>query len=232
LRKPLMVVVAGLCVLGLTAGVAQAELTQTAEIKLTSKKADSSTGTSSTLTASESDPSVLQPLAASNVVVNFPSGTKFDYTVPPVCTDAQAQQIQSTDGAICSRALVGTGTAKANVKPLLNEDVSLSIKAFNGKNKLYFYLVPEGGVGNPLLLTGTLKGSKLTTPVPRIEAVGGSGVFAVLTQFVLNTKKITKSGKNYATTPKSCSGKWTTKTAFTYVDGSSKSVTSTQPCSK
>jgi hypothetical protein len=66
----------------------------------------------------------------------------------------------------------------------------------------------------------------------RIEAVGGSGVFAVLTSFQLTTKAIRKGGENYITTPKTCSGKWTTKTAFTYTDGSTASVSSSQPCKK
>lgn len=232
MRKPLIgALVGGAAFLALS-GVASAALTQTADIKLSSSKANSSTGTSSSITATESDPSVVQPLAASNVVVHFPSGTKFNTKVPPICTASQAQQIQSTNGAVCKKALVGTGTATANVKPLLQTDVSLSIQAFNGQNKLYFYLLPQGGVGNPLLLTGTLSGNKLTTPVPRIEAVGGSGVFAVLTSFVLKTKAIKKNGQAYATTPKTCTGTWKTTTDFTYIDGSTATVPASQPCKK
>jgi hypothetical protein len=240
LRKPLIGAVVGLITMLVFAGTASATFTQGADISFTKPKANSSTGIKSNISATETDPSIQQPKASSNVVVNFPSGTKFNTKVPPVCS-ADAATIQQTNGAACEKkgststgnATVGTGQAMANVKPLLNTDVALSIKAYNAKgNKIIFYLVPQGGVGNPLVLTGTTKGNKLSTPVPRIEAVGGSGVFAVLTSFVLTTKAISKSGENYVTTPKSCPGKWTTKTNFTYTDGSSGSVSSTQPCKK
>jgi hypothetical protein len=232
LRKPLIGAVVGLVAVLAFGGVAAAELQQSADISFTKPKANSSTGTKSSLTASDTDPSVQQPLAASNVVVNFPSGTKFNYKAgPPVCT-ASAGQIQSTNGSVCNKSKVGTGVAMANVKPLLQTDVALDITAYNGKNKLIFYLVPRGGVGNPLVLVGSLKGNKLTTPVPRIEAVGGSGVFAVLTSFNLVTRAYSKNGQFFATTPKTCPGKWTTTTNFTYIDGSKKAITSTQPCAK
>jgi hypothetical protein len=232
LRKPLIGALVGVCAFGIIVAGAAAELQQTADISFTKPKAGASTGTKSNLTASDTDPSVQQPLAASKVVVNFPTGTKFNYKAgPPVCT-ASDGEIQSTNGAVCSKSKVGSGLAQANVKPLLQTDVALDITAFNGKNKLIFYLVPRGGVGNPLVLKGALKGNKLTTPVPRIEAVGGSGVFAVLTSFNLVTKAYSKKGDFFATAPKTCPGKWTTKTNFTYIDGSAKTVTSTQPCKK
>jgi hypothetical protein len=232
LRKPLIGALVGACAFLALSGVASAEFTQTADISFSKPKADSSSGIKSLLTATETDPSILQPKSASKVVVNFNKGTKFDYTVPPQCK-ASDQQIQATNGEVCKKDIVGKGRATANVKPLLQQDVSLSITAFNAtKNRIIFYLVPEGGVGNPLVLTGTVKGNKLTTNVPRIEAVGGSGVFAVLTSFQLTTKAISKKGKNYITTPKTCKGKWTTKTNFTYTDGSTASVSSSQPCRK
>jgi hypothetical protein len=159
LRKPLIGALVGAVAYLALSGVASAALSQTADISLSNSKAGSSTGTKTAITATESDPSVLQPLAASNVVVNFPKGTVFNYKAAPVCSSSQAQQIQSTNGAVCKKALIGTGSATANVKPLLNTDVSLSIQAFNGQNKLYFYLLPQGGVGNPLLLTGSLRGT-------------------------------------------------------------------------
>ena len=177
------------------------------------------------------DPSVVQPKGAATVVVNFPKGTKFNYKVPPVCTNSQAPQIQQTDGNICKKALVGTGSATANVKPTLASDVNLTIKAYNGQNKLYFYLVPQPGVpSNPLVLTAVVKGNKLTTTVPKLEPVPGQNV--VLTSFVLNTKAISKGGQAFLTAPKTCNGKWTTTTNFTYTDGSTQSVPSTQPCKK
>jgi hypothetical protein len=229
LRKPLIGAVAGLGAVLAFAGVALADFTQTADVAFTKPKAGTSTGIRASLMSN--DPSVVQPKGASNVVVNFPNGTKFNYNAPPVCTNAQAPQIQQTDGAICRRALVGTGSATANVKPALASDVNLTIKAYNGQNKLYFYLVPQPGVpSNPLVLTAVVKGNKLTTTVPQLQPIPGQNV--VLTSFVLNTRVISKSGQAFLTTPKTCNGKWTTTTNFTYTDGSTQTVQSTQPCKK
>lgn len=229
MRKPPVGAVVGLGAFLALAGVASADFTQTADIAFTKPKAGASTAIRASLNAN--DPSVVQPKGAATVVVNFPKGTKFNYKVPPVCTNSQAPQIQQTDGNICKKALVGTGSATANVKPTLASDVNLTIKAYNGQNKLYFYLVPQPGVpSNPLVLTAVVKGNKLTTTVPKLEPVPGQNV--VLTSFVLNTKAISKGGQAFLTAPKTCNGKWTTTTNFTYTDGSTQSVPSTQPCKK
>ena len=229
MRKPLIGAVAGLGAVLAFAGVALADFTQTANVAFTKPKAGTSTGIRASLVAN--DPAVVQPKGASNVVVNFPRGTKFNTKAPPVCTNAQAPQIQQTDGAICRKALIGTGSATANVKPTLANDVNLSIKAYNGQNKLYFYLVPQPGVpSNPLVLTAVVKGNRLTTTVPQLQPIPGQ--FVVLTSFVLNVKAISRSGKAFLTTPKTCNGKWTTTSNFTYTDGSTQSVQFTQPCKK
>jgi len=46
------------------------------------------------------------------------------------------------------------------------------------------------------------------------------------------TKAIRAGGSNFLTTPKTCPGKWTTTTNFTYTDGSTSTVTSDEPCKK
>ena len=229
MRKPPIGAAVGLGVFLAVAGVASADFTQTADVAFTRPKAGASTGIRASLASG--DPSVVQPKGAATVVVNFPKGTKFNSKAPPVCTNAQAPQIQQTDGAICRKALIGAGSATANVKPTLANDVNLTIKAYNGQNKIYFYLVPQPGVpSNPLVLTAVVKGNKLTTTVPQLQPIPGQ--FVVLTSFVLNVKATSKSGKAFLTTPKTCNGKWTTTTNFTYTDGSTQSVQSTQPCKK
>lgn len=232
MRKPLVGAVVGLGAFLAFAGVASADFTQTADITFTKPKAGASSGIKSVIKATETDPNVLQPKAASKVVVNFPKGTKFNGKAAKQCK-ASAGQIQATNGGACRGTQIGSGLAMANVKPLLNTDVGLTINAYNATNNhIIFYLVPQSAVGNPLVLTGTINGNKLTTPVPRIEAVGGSNVFAVLTDFELVTKAARSGGNNFLTTPKTCSGTWTTTTNFTYTDGSTGSVPGTQPCKK
>jgi hypothetical protein len=233
LRKPFIALLAGVLTLAI-AGTATAAFQQTADISFTRPSADSSTGISSSLTASDPEAPNGKPKSASRVVVNFPRGTKFNYRVRPVCT-ANAQEIQQTDGAVCRSAQVGTGTAVANIAPLQlpptnTSEVTLSIKAYNARNALFFYLVPTGSVGNPLVLKGSLRGNKLTTSVPKIEAVPNTGIFAVLTSFKLVTKRYQKSGDFYASTPSSCNGRWVATSDFTYEDGSTAKVTSEQPC--
>ena len=206
MRKPLIGAVVGLTAFLAFGGVASADFTQTADITFTKPTAGASSGIKTSIKATETDPTVLQPKAASKVVVNFPKGTKFDGKAAKQCK-ASAGQIQATNGGACRGTQIGSGLAMANVKPLLNTDVGLTINAYNATNNhIIFYLVPQAAVGNPLVLTGTIKGNKLTTPVPRIEAVGGSGVFAVLTDFELVTKAARSGGSNFLTTPKTCPG--------------------------
>ena len=94
MRKPLIGAVVGLTAFLAFAGVASADFTQTADITFTKPKAGASSGIKTSIKATETDPTVLQPKAASKVVVNFPKGTKFDGKVAKQCK-ASAGLIQA-----------------------------------------------------------------------------------------------------------------------------------------
>ncbi|HLM51960.1 MAG TPA: hypothetical protein VK279_15550 [Solirubrobacteraceae bacterium] len=226
MRKPLIAALTGVVALSLAA-TAQAQVTQNADIKFTSKKPGSSTGIIAALRGERTDPQVKIP-GATKIVVAFPSGTKFNTDVPGLCR-ANGQQVQQSNGSVCPRnSRVGTGNALADATPVIAAPVSEQIIAFNRNNGIFFYLQ---GL-QTAVLTSTVRGNKLTTVVPPFPLPGG-GV-AALTDFTLRTRPVKKSGKNWITTPKSCpsSGAWTSTTTFTYATAPTDIVTSTTPCTR
>ena len=224
-----------------------AAFSQTASVKFTTSKEKASTGTKTRIAASEPDAPAGKPSkAARKVVIKFHKGTTFNTAVPNVCR-ASDGDIIATKGAACPRgSKVGAGSAEAitgfgpGVDPIQE-----SIIAYNNKNQLILYLTPKGTIGQTFVLRAKLKasssGTTLTTNVPPLCLPGGtpptcSNGEAVLTKFNLDTAGITKtvSGKRsiYVTTPSTCpsSKKWTTKTTFTYSDGSTKALSNTSTC--
>lgn len=191
-----------------------------------------------------------KPTAATKVTILFTKGSAFNTSVPPLCT-ATSQQLTATKGAVCAKAQVGSGEAIARVGP---NEVGSTIKAFNRKNAIQFYIQPCkpntgpgtrvacSSLGNPIYLTGTLtkttQGPKLTVIVP--DTLSKLGV--VITKFALKTKVITKriSGvlKSYVLSPTTCggrtgsTGKWTTKTTINYKTRAAITITDTQICRK
>jgi hypothetical protein len=221
LRKPLIIALTGILVLAI-AGTAQAQFSQQADISFTKPKANTSTGIKTNLVARDPSAPNGKPKAATNVVVTFPKGTKYDPSALPACkgTDTEIGQTGCP-----SNTQVGTGVAHANAAPVLADAVE-NIKAYNGTGGAIIFQLT--GVQS-FVLRGKISGNKLTTPVPPFCAISsgaGCTVTAVLTDFALNTKAIKKSGHAYLTTPKTCPSNKTyqTVTKFTYEDGSSLSV--------
>lgn len=236
MRKSLIAVLCGALVLGIAA-VASAAVTQSFDLKLTTKKPKSSTGFVSKLATR--DPSVIKTPATSRVVITFPKGTKLDTSVYPVCKASFAALAAKGGEKLCKKSQIGTGSALVNAKPLPvgnNGIVPAKVFAFNIKNGIIF--LAQNSVA-PQAFAGKVRGNVLTVIVPPLPPPNDP---AVLTDFSLNVKaKSIKVGKgrrakrmNYATTPSSCpkGGKWTTVAKFTYTGAPGKTVTSTTPCSK
>lgn len=238
MRKSLTVVLCGALVLAIAA-VAQAALTQTFELKFTTKKPKASTGFVSKLTSR--DPAVKKTPAVSKVVITFPKGTKTDTSTYPVCKATFANLVKPNGNKLCSKSQLGSGSAIVNAYPLplgpKNDGiVPAKVFAFNIKNGIIF--LAQNSVA-PQAFSGTVRGNVLTVNVPPLPPPNDP---AVLTDFVLNVKaKSVKVGKgrrakrkNYATTPSTCpkSGKWTTTAVFTYTGAPGKTIKWDTPCSK
>lgn len=236
MRKSLIAVLCGALVLGIAA-VASAALTQTFELKFTTKKPKSSTGFISKLTTR--DPSVIKTPATSTVVITFPKGTKLDTSTAPVCKATFAALARKGGEKLCKSSQIGSGTAIVNAKPLPvgnNGIVNAKVYAFNKKNGIIF--LAQNSVA-PQAFAGKVRGNVLTVIVPPLPPPNDP---AVLTDFALTVKaRSVKVGKgrrakrkNYATTPSTCpkSGKWTTVAKISYTGAPAKTLKWVTPCSK
>lgn len=235
MRKSLIAVLCGALVLAI-AGVASAAITQTFELKFTTKKPKASTGFVSKLATSDPAAANQKPPAVSKMVITFPKGTKLDTSVFPVCKASLAALSKKGGEKLCRSSQIGTGSAIVNARPFLSAPVNAKVFAFNIKGGIIF--LAQNSV-QPQAFSGKVKGNVLTVTVPPLPPPTDP---AVLTSFTLNVKaKSVKVGKgrrakrkNYATTPSSCpkSGKWTTNAKFTYTGAAGKTVKWDTPCSK
>jgi hypothetical protein len=141
---------------------------------------------------------------------------------------------------------VGTGSAKADARPILADPVDATVAAYNGKRidgKRTFplYIVPE--VSAPFLIIGTeTRKDFIEFPVPLIPTLPGQAN-AVATFFTLKAGgKITKTkrvnGKkrkvtvHYFYNPRSCNGGWPWQFDFVYENGEKVQVRDDVPCGK
>lgn len=237
MRKSLMLAIAGALTLLMAAvAVASPQFTQTYTAKYTTKKPKSSTGIDTLLQSADPGAPNQKPKASRKVVVKFASGTKFNLKAAKQC-NLSATQVQQ--GLCPKNTIIGTGKAGANALPVLTADggkVIENITAFNSKSGVWFQLnkAPESkNPGAPLGLFGKVKGSTLTTDVPRLPLPGGVEEI-VLTKFQLNIKKRGSGKKAYITSPKTCpsSKKWSLSSTFTYADGTTFTAKASTPCKK
>lgn len=245
MRKSLVAALCGVLVLAIAA-VASAAISQSFELKFTTKKRKAGTGFISTLSTRDPAAPNQKPAAVNRVVITFPKGTKTDTSTYPVCkvpapyvalTKTKPSAAETKQIKACKRAIIGSGKAIVNAKPITsvgnNGIVPATVTAYNIKNGIIF--VAKNAVA-PQAFAGKIKGNVLTVIVPALPAD------AVLTDFSLNVRphaiKVGKGRrakrKNYATTPSTCpkSGQWTTKAVFSYSGASGKTLSWNTRCNR
>lgn len=228
MRKSVVGALAGMTALAsVGVAVASEQFEQTYQLTYSATKTKSSSGFSTLITSSDPGDPQAKPKAVRKVVINFAEGTKFDTSVPGVCS-ATDQDLSSQGAAACpASSKIGSGTAEANAQPVIpvaNEQITV----FNAKNGIIFYL---SGL-QTLVIRGKISGRKLTATVPALP-LPVAGQEAVLTKFQVEVKGKKKGKKFYARTPASCkNGKWTTTAKFSYADGTTETVKSTSKCKK
>jgi hypothetical protein len=216
------------------APAALAVFTQTAEVKLTTKKAGKPTGISSLLQSSDPDAPFGKPKAATKVVVKFPPGTRYDVKGAATCNLSDSEILA---GQCPANTKLGTGTAEANAAPLA-ASVPEKITAYHGKGELIFALTPAGAIGQTFVIHAKISSrGVLTTNVPPLTLPTVPPTSVALTKFQIGagakSRKVKGKKHTLFRTPKKCkTGKWTSTTSFTYEDGSKQSVKSTSPCKK
>jgi hypothetical protein len=246
LRKLLIGALAGVVVLAVAA-IAMADTTQTFEQKYTASKPGKSTGTAFKTTSSEDNNPEKnnQPKATRQFNIKFPPGSKIDYTAAPVC-----KNLDESANEVCPKnTKVGSGHATVLLPYPGTVPIDADVTAYNRKKGLFLYVVPNFPNQAPVVLKPKYVGLTLKTATPPnciastnqnghcVDSSGNPGAEAVLTEFDLKTKAITKGKgkkkKTYLKTPSKCTkAGWTFKADITYDDGSSVHPAFTQKCSK
>jgi hypothetical protein len=244
LRKLLIGALAGVVVLAVAA-VAMATTTTTFSQKYTSKKTNTSVGTSFATTSTEDQNAEKnhQPKSTRQFNITFPAGSKVDYTAAPVCKNLD----ESANDPCPKNTKIGSGHAQVILPFPGFATINADVTAYNRKNGLFLYVLAPGQA--PVVLKPVFKGLTLKTTTPPncvastnqnghcVNNDGSEGVEAVLSEFDLKTKAVTKGKgkkkKTYLTTPKSCpKGGWIFKAEITYDDGSKVKPESASPCKK
>jgi hypothetical protein len=171
-----------------------------------------------------------QPFATKQAVIHFDKALRFNTKMFKTCDQATAQQGAS---ACPAASKVGSGSAAATA---LGQVENLTIVAFNGgNNKLELLVQGDSPLQINSVIEATLKkdtgkyGYKLIVPIPDNLQQPITGVFATLTKFETKVKATAK-GKGYVESIACKGGKWNFGGDFTFTDGTTKKVTSTQKC--
>lgn len=215
-----------------TAGAALAAFSQYAKVSFTAKKAGQSTGLVSDLHSSDPTAPGGKPKAARNVVMTFPSGTKFNLGTSLVtrCTLSDKQLANQFGPSCPKKSLIGTGKAVANASPLVAK-VDANVTAYVRSAKQMVLVVKPT---NPALASqinvihADVSGSKLTIPIPPIKA---AGISVVLTSLKLTVPKVGSGGRALITAGRCVRKQFVVTVNLTYADHSKYVAKSTSPCS-
>lgn len=203
------------------------------------------------------DPSVPQPPPLKQVVIRFNKGGVFNGKLFPKCKFAK---LQARGKKACPKgSKVGTGTAQASAKPIIDL-VNAKVTIFNGELRggvptVLLYNEPD--ISSPITVFGTVKKKStascangagqcdyaLTFDVPEIPTLPNAPPASVLsvktkTLNVFVKKKKRVHGKRkivkipYIGAPKGCPGKWVADASFSFYDGQTSSSVVSLPCRK
>lgn len=207
---------------------ASPQFTQSAKVKLTKAKAGKSTGVLAKLRATDEGEPGGKPKAASRIVIKLPRGTRVNTRAARQCNLSDQQVLE---GKCPRRSLIGRGRAKANVWPLIPSTTE-DVKAYASKRGIVLLLTDNEADPNPaqalVLHARVTKRGRITVNVPELQPLPGQ--FAVLTDFALRTKPVSKGrgkrARHLITTPRRCNKRrgWVTTTIFNYADGSARDV--------
>ena len=244
MRKLLLGGVVALCAaLGVASVASAVDATQTLAVKLDKTKAGTkekpkSVGKLKVTTATTPGPvNAAGTFTVTNAVIFFDKNLVFNSGVFKACSTSDLATIDTKCKGV-AKGQVGTGSATGSA---LGQTEPLAVKAFNGPKSgagYKFYLHVTGAT--PLAIDSVIVakltkatgkyGWKLTVPIPE-ELQRPSGVLATLTSFI-TTVSASSKGKPYIGIKGCSGGKLNFKGTFSYTDGTSKTATSTQNCTK
>jgi hypothetical protein len=208
--------------------------------KASTKKRKRGVRVTVTLSLRKADGSKASP--TTRAVVRLPKGIGLNYRAFPACDQ---RKLQANGPRGCPRrSKVGTGSLRADARPVVPTEVAGKVTAFNGKRRTYLlYVVPE--ISSPLVIPGKLKGSnrspRLDFQVPLVPTLPGQPN-ATLTYFEVKTAAKIKKRKrvrgkrrrvtvNYIENARRCTKSgWSWQIDFTYENGESLSPTDGVRC--
>jgi hypothetical protein len=180
--------------------------------------------------------------ATTRALVHLPKGIGLNYRDFPTCDQ---NKLAAMGPKACSRkSKVGTGSLRADARPVVSTEVGGTVTAFNGKRRTFLlYVVPE--ISSPLIIPGKLEGSKskprLDFDVPLVPTLPGQPN-ATLTYFQVKAGAKIKKRKrirgkrrrvtvHYIENPRRCpKGGWKWQIDFTYENGEKLSPTDEARC--
>lgn len=178
------------------------------------------------------------PSPLKTVDLRFPQGAKVHPELFATCTAAQLER--EGRSACPRRSLIGTGTARADVRPLLDFPIGASINAYVGPKRkngqvLLFSAVTREVVNLHLVMEGLLRktkgryGYRLTLEIPEIRTVPGAAPAAVDRFDVKIDGK--RRGRTFVEAPRRCPrGGMPFLGTFGYADGSRSTTRATISC--
>lgn len=236
MRKLLLAAVAALVAALAVAGVASAiGGTQGLKVTATNKKAGTKQKPKSlgkfvvttTTTPAATDP----PFATSLAVIYFDKNVVFGGSKFKSCSTSDPKTIDTT----CKSAKVGSGSSTGVA---LGQTENLTVTAYNGPkgNAIYLHVAGSTPLQIDSVIVGALKnatgayGKKLNVPIPSNLQQPLTGVFATLTSFSTSVGGTSKGTPYVGLKGCPSTKKLKFKGVFTYTDGTSKTATTTLPC--
>jgi hypothetical protein len=239
-RKFALLAVSALVVaLGITGVASAIQGGQGISIKLSKKKAGTAkkprnVGVLRVVTTTTPTPAEVGKFATKTATIYFDKNLVFSPSKFKTCPSST---VLRNPGSCPRGSKIGTGSAAANLGP--GAPISLSVTPYNGPKATLSLLVRgSGGIAINSALTGKLKnagggyGKKLVVTIPSNLQQPAPGTFATLTSFITNVGGVGKGKVPYVGLKGCTGGKVKIKGVFNFTDGTSKTATSSTPCTK
>ena len=139
---------------------------------------------------------------ASKITITLPNTLKLSTKGLPVCK-ADDDEIVSTNGAVCKKSDIGSGTANAVILSN-NTNVAFKVTPLVANKEVLFFLT-SAQIANKYVVHGKISGSKMTITIPPDVQQPLSGLYAALID--INATLSMKKGKNYLFTSTGCKSK-------------------------
>ncbi|MDX6699064.1 MAG: hypothetical protein QOE65_2461 [Solirubrobacteraceae bacterium] len=173
-----------------------------------------------------------EPPALRHLAIELPPGTLIDTSVPPRCAASDFELQMRGEAACPPAARIGAG--QATVKQPGLGATTYDTVIYNADHDM-LELVKSGDAVLAVVHT-YVHGTTLEGPIPTCLTGGTAPDGCPFDQLILlanhlQVRPVSAGGRNYGTTPPTCStGRWDGRVTFSYGDGSLDRLTASAPC--